>query len=309
MILAGLLAMSAGPAPAAVTVVYQTGFEEAEGYNPEYTLAGQLGWTNDGTGGNGLFTDAANFPDMGQQAYVGAFPPEDFEVSLAVWRPINLAPIPSNTTLVRFSVEMAIRDSLNGAYDYFDWSVYNASNERLLTIDFDNKTYSIAYLLEGTTQWVTAAPTFRNDVRYRLQILMDFSNNRWSATLGDALIATNQPLRTRTDTALTLGDVDAIWYYEDLIVPGDNFMLFDNYTITREGPLPPTLTPLDRAGNTFTFRLRGEPGRRYAVEATTNFTAWSSLRTNTTDLLDGTFEFTDRDARPPYRFYRGRLVP
>lgn len=86
-------------------------------------------------------------------------------------------------------------------------------------------------------------------------------------------------------------------------------MMFDNYTITREEPPPPTLTPLDRTGNTFTLRLTGEPERRYAIEATTNFTAWSFLRTNTTDLFDGTFEFTDRDARPPRRFYRGRLVP
>jgi len=292
-----------------VTVVYQTGFEVAEGYEPAYTLAGQQGWVSQGTGGNGLFTNAAVFPSMGQQAYVGEFPPEEQETSLAVWQPVNLTPIPSNTPIVRFSVDMAIWESLNEAYDYFGWSVYNASNALLLTVYFDNYWCSISYLLEGSANWVTAAPTFHNYTRYRLQILMDFSSNLWSATLDGALIATNQPLRNTPSTELTLGDIDAIWYYDDPIVPGDNYMLYDNYTITREGTLPPTLTLLDRTGNSFALRLTGEPGRRYAIDATTNFTAWSFLRTNTVDLFDGTFEFTDRDARPPHRCYRGRLVP
>ena len=50
-------------------VLYKTGFEPEEGYDIKYTLAGQAGWLEEGTGGNGLIEGI--FQDLGNQAYIG----------------------------------------------------------------------------------------------------------------------------------------------------------------------------------------------------------------------------------------------
>ena len=65
-------------------VLYETGFEPDEGYDMKFTLAGQGGWLAEGTGGSGLVKET--FTDMGNQAYVGFFPPEkDDESYLNLW--------------------------------------------------------------------------------------------------------------------------------------------------------------------------------------------------------------------------------
>jgi hypothetical protein len=51
------------------------------------------------------------------------------------------------------------------------------------------------------------------------------------------------------------------------------------------------------------------PGRRYALEATTDFLNWESWITNTADT-NGVVRFEDGNAVTiPYRFYRGKTVP
>src|SRR5512141_2733143 len=93
----------------ALTNLYSTAFEASEGYKPELELIGQNGWITDSSsyGGNGLQT---NF--IGSQAgYIGYFPLDPPDDYLALWRPINYAPIENSTPVVRFSVLMSIVDS------------------------------------------------------------------------------------------------------------------------------------------------------------------------------------------------------
>jgi hypothetical protein len=109
--------------------------------------------------------------------------------------------------------------------------------------------------------------------------------------------------------ALNLGDVDAVWVNDTLGQPGNNFMAFDNYTVTAE-PYPVRLDALQRLANgAFLLRLTGEPGRQYAVDATTDFVDWFALKTNSA-AADGTLDFLD-DTATNYSssFYRARLVP
>jgi hypothetical protein len=291
-------------------VVYATGFEVAEGYDSVYTLDGQQGWVADGTGGNGVYANLFGLPEFGQQAYVGLFPPLNArETSLFVWQPINLAPIPPETPVVRFSVRLMFFDSVEVAeYDWFRWSVFNTNGTRLLTVDFDTWDYTINYRLQNSNDFTPTGRTFDFETLYQLQVLMDFSRNLWSASLSDTLLITNQPITT-DQSPLHLGDIPAVWVYANPDQPGDNYMVFDDYRITREPASGPRLFPGERVGNNFLLRLLGEPGRRYALDATTNFTAWTALRTNTADLADGYCDFIDSHARTPRRFYRGRLVP
>ncbi len=223
----------------AVTSIYATGFEASEGYTTNLDLVGQNGCVGSGSGGNGIVAEF--FPGLGQQAYVGFTPPSTNDSNLVVWQPINLNPVPTNTPIVSFSALMGITDSSNTNWDDFYWSVYNSQGDRLFTLDFDNYYLEVNYALDGTNQFVSTGATFTNGPIYTLTLTMDFGRGRWSAALSGVVLATNQPMTT-TNAPLNLGDVDAVWVPYDLANPGDNFMVFDNYQLTRQAvPRPPRL--------------------------------------------------------------------
>lgn len=304
MILVLLLspALSGGAAP---VTLYSTGFEQPE-YDPAFTLVGQNGWVGSDASSlcNGLFSGA--FTGLGQHAYIGLFPANPGFASYGVWQPLTAVP---TNTIITFSVEMAIIDSENGSYDSFRWSVYNTAFDRLFSLDFDNQTLSIDYLLENSSTFIPTGRRFANDTQYTLLITMDFGSNLWSASLNNLSLVTNQPITT-TNSPLDLGDIDAVWLYGQLDSPGDNYMVFDNYTITAESSQP-RLTALGRLNNQFLLRLTGELNRNYAIEATTNLNSpvWETLRTNNTSSA-GSFDFLDATSSAlPRRFYRAHLVP
>jgi hypothetical protein len=296
---------------AGATNIFSTGFEPVEpggGYNPDLTLAGQNGWVSDGTGGNGLVTNF--FDGLGQQAFVGFVPPTSSTTSnLIVWKPINFIPDTNAQPVVKFSVIMAIIDSTGTNYDDFRWSVYNSAGKRLFTIDFDNNALLVSYALDDGVGFTSTGTKFTNSTLYELVITMNFARNLWTASLNNVLIVDSK-LITTAGSALNLGDVDAVWAIRTPGTPGDNYMLFDNYTLTADTAtsIPPRLESIGHLANgQFLLRLHGEPGASYAVEATANFGAWTSLKTN--GAPDGVFEFLDTSASAfATRFYRARLV-
>ncbi len=295
--------MPRGDRAAAAQVLYETSFEISEGFDPELTLIGQGGWVGDGGGGNGLVVDF--FPDEGQHAFIGFVGPTDDSQFLNVWRPINFNPAPPNPGIVRFHVLMSVEDSITTtSRDDFRWSVYTSTGSRLFSLDFDNETLSINYLLDDN-QFVPTGWTFTNSVPYQLEIVMNFPANRWNATLNGAVIVTNLQLTTR-NTPLDFGDVDAVWAIRNPEAPGDNFLVFDNYRIVAEDATPnppPRLEPRGFSASGFLIRAVGTPGARYVLEATTDFAAWAPLKTNTVPD-DGFFDHLDEDADTPHRFYR-----
>ncbi|MBI3851418.1 MAG: hypothetical protein HY298_14250 [Verrucomicrobia bacterium] len=290
------------------TNIYSTGFEAAEAYNRNFDLVGQNGWVGAGSGGNGLVTNF--FPGLGQQAYIGFAPPNPGYDMLNVWRPINLVPDLTNRPIVKFSVMMEIDDSTNGQYDDFYWSVYNAQGHRLFTLDFDNFNTRIYYALDDTNGFISTGKFFTNNRPHSLVIAMNFTSNKWSATLDANLLVTNKSI-TKVGASLNLGDVDAVWFIFTPGAPGNNFMLFDNYQITAESllPTPVRLQSLGRTGDgQFILRLTGDAGCSYVIEGTTNLVNWSALKTN--NATDGTFDFVDSAATNfSRRFYRARQVP
>jgi len=301
----GLLLLLAGSTPqtwAAPTNIYSTQFESAQGYNANFDLDGQNAWISYGTGGeacNGLVSGF--FPGQGQQAYIGFTNGID---TLFLLRPINFSPLAAGLPLVRFTTLMSIEDSTNGEYDYFQWSVYNIAGDRLFTLDFDNFSTNISYALDNPGTYVNTGVKFAPGATYTLTIIMNFASNRWSATLNSALLATNLPMTT-TGKPLTLGDVDAVWELRATNAPGDNFMLFDNYTITAD---PARLTVLSRAGGQTFLRLTGPNGYRFAIDGSTNLVNWTALRTNSISV--GSFDYTDTSSSAlNRRFYRARWVP
>ena len=132
------LLISATVLKAATATLYSTQFEPLQGYNISAYLTGQSGWTSSGSGGNGLVTNA--FTGMGQQAYVGYFPPTAGQNSLGLWRPVNFDP--TNGPTVQFDVDLAIIDSSTTNRDEFSWSVFNSAGHRLFTFIMDNSDLS-----------------------------------------------------------------------------------------------------------------------------------------------------------------------
>lgn len=296
---------------ASSTEIYSTGFEASEGYNPDFTLVGQRGWTGQGSGGNGFVTNY--FPEFGQQAFIGFTPPQNGDLSTTVWTPLNYTPTPPAPTIVKFSVTLELDASTSGGDDEFRWAVYNQGTSevvnRLFSIDFFMPTRTIYYDLEDQQPYSTGF-TFETEGQYGLTVYMDFGRNQWMALLNDFVIANAQPITLTNSTPLNLGDIDAVWFINDPQAPGDNYMVFDNYKVTAEAisSIPPVVEDQEISENGFyQFLVHGEIGVSYSVDVTSDFIEWESLGTfeNTT----GTFLFEDITSGPyPKGFYRVRSV-
>jgi hypothetical protein len=306
-----ILASAAASAAEGERVLFSTGFEPSEGYNPDLTLVDQNGWVGFNSGGNGLVTNF--FEGLGQQAFIGFAPPKETNEFLSVYRPINLAPIKTNESLIKFSVLMQIADSssTNGPWDDFRWSVYNTNGARLFSVDFDNAALMISYALDDSAGFVPTNTKFDNLGYYQLGIAMNFARNLWTATLNDQVLVNAKPITT-SGAALNLGDIDAVWSFHNPRAPGDNFMLFDNFTITAEATtsIPARLESLGvRGGKAYQLRLYGEPSLSYRIETSTDLQTWQPLLTLTAPA-GGILEFEDSlAATVPHRFFRAYQAP
>ena len=313
ILLANYLCQSA--ALAQNTNLYFAGFERAEEFDPQFTLVGQGGWTGTDVNGNGIITNVfvnttPQLPFGQQQAFIGYTRLTNSDGTLNVWRPLNFNPVAAGLPIVTFSVTMGLYDSVTTTTrDCFRWSVYNMENggTRLFTLDFDNMTTNINYELDDDV-FVPTGFIFEREGEYDLVVTMNFADNLWSATLNDESIVDSKRMTTK-DSALNLGDIDAVWVNREIGVYGNNYMVFDNYSVTAE-PYPFWLDTVERLNNgAFLLRLTGESGRSYAIDATTDFVDWFALKTNSAGT-DGRFDFLDTTATNYDRsFYRARLVP
>ncbi|MEN9575282.1 MAG: hypothetical protein RL514_3137 [Verrucomicrobiota bacterium] len=292
------------PASAA-TLIYRTTFESFEGYNSNFTLSGQNNWTHEGSGGNGLVNGF--IPGAGQSAYLGFTPPNPTEFT-SVWRPVNLAPVPTNLSVVTFSVTMLVVDSTNGWRDDFRWSIYNTNGARLFSLDFDNSTEGINYALDDGAGFVATGFHFTRGAVHELAVTMNFPRNRWQASLDGFVLTPPLPLTT-TSAARNLGDIDAVWAIRTLGNAGNNHLVFDNYQIAGEPRVAvPTLLSATRQGDGFLrLQVQAEQATRNAIEVSTNLTRWDAVVTNS--ALDGVFDVLDGSPLTlPRRFYRVRLA-
>ncbi len=217
------------------TNLFTTGFEASEGYKAGQSLAGQKNWQTDGTGGNGVFLDY--FTGDGQQAYVGGSTPLPADQETDLWVPLNYAANTSARPLVQFSVLMQVSTSTNGNYDDFGWSVYNSKGDFLIFLDFDNYYNTINYQLDDGNASTPTGVSFENSQSNLLVMTLDFSKNKWSASISGTPVCAGLPLTT-LGSPLTLGDIDAGWVVYDTNNPGDNLMVFDNCRVTA-GPVNP----------------------------------------------------------------------
>ncbi len=253
-------------------IIYQTGFEPEEGYDLQYTLAGQLGWQAEGTGGNGLIKDT--FQGLGNQAYIGFWPPENNDEGyINLWRPIETPT--AEIKVIRFSVVMMIADSEDNQRDEFRWSIYNSETKRLASVDFDNHSQTINYELDDGEGFRDTGFSFERDTAYDLTIDIDFPENNWDAKIGDVYITENQPLTT-SNAKLELGDISAVWVLREIGKPGENFMVFDDYKIEEKPITNPPNNGLSIEMINDLPVMTFEPGK-YLLQSSSDLKSWEDL--------------------------------
>ena len=153
-----------------------------------------------------------------------------------VWHPVDYTPVASAPVVI-FSATTTVFDSTNGASDDFGWAMYNSAGAFLFFIDFDNASGKVYYLLNGqNAAYIATGSTFTPGKPYSLVVAMDYSQNRWGATLGGQSIVTQQPI-SQTSQKMDFGDADAVWVYGNAFRPGNNYMVFGNYSVTASPPV------------------------------------------------------------------------
>ena len=297
-------------------VVFETGFEQEEGYQLDADLVGQMGWLAfDGgdsflestvTGSSGLVDGFLE--GGGQQAYLGYLPP-DPELNtefLSLLRPFDY-PLGDFVSIqrLRFSVVMSIVDSSNEQRDNFRWSAYNTEGFRLFTLDFDNETKDIAFALDDGEPLQTTGYEFENSVFYDLTMEMDFQSNQWTASIGGVIVVDALPMTTQGNR-LDLADMDAIWAIYDPRNPGDNFLVFDDYRLESFDPL---YTFHFDCRVTFRWTMCSEVARRAQCSLvclpSNDLSVWQEASSDVSLGNDGTASWIDSTASgQSHRFYR-----
>ena len=214
--------------PRSVLNLYSTGFESFESFTAGFTLAGQGGWLASGSLGNGVGNDI--LPGEGQSAFIGFNPPEN--VNSFLWRPVNYVPTPATRPIVRFSATIQIVDSTNDFYDDFEWTLFNSAGDALCALNFDNTDLRIFTATNGN--YTNTGRNFENSTTNEIAMILNFATNTWSAEIDGGIIASNLGIGLAGQIK-DVADMDATWRIRDT-TPGDNYMIFDNYSIVAEGP-------------------------------------------------------------------------
>jgi hypothetical protein len=297
-------------------VLFETGFERFEGYDPALDLVdalgrGQNGWMAVGHGGNGLLTNLTS-DFTGQYAYIGYQGPTNRDTSVNLFRPFQLVPDTNALPVVVFQVTFSLRDDSPSAAaaDDFRWSVYTPDDHRLFTLDCHGPDQSINYALDDSKGFIGTGYQFEYGVVYELEITMSFGRNRWSASLNGTPVAYELPLSTRLAHP-SLGSVDAVWAANPKGTWNDNYMLFDDYRIVAYPPnaVAPLmeLAGLDDRGRP-RIRIWGEPAVRYRIQSSNDLQTWVDRDTAVATAPEGLATWTDPQPTAT-RFYRAIALP
>ena len=206
--------------------IYRTTFDEfASGPNQ---LAGQNGWRATGGSDGAQGIDENILPGLGKSGFIGFGRPASGFVS--VFRSITEELSGFDSQVVEFNTLLGIEDSTNGARDNFYIAVYNADNHLLGAVNFDNTQANLGiWRFDGASAVATGASFVSGNV-HELYMKMDLINNSWSASLDGLPLFSDAPLNA-TGQRLQLGSFAAEWEIADPGNPGNNWMLFDEWSI------------------------------------------------------------------------------
>ncbi len=306
---------------------YFTGFENFT--TGDDTIIGTDSWTGSHAGLklHGVMSEAQHgVPGIGNAAYIGGYATTTANTTnktVYVRRVVNLDPVALNQEVATFSVTFGIKDSVaTTKRDNFEFVIYNQAGAVLGGIQFDNTTLDsstqeprrLIYRLSwnGTAfQYVLTSFTFLPETLETLRLRINYRTNRWTASLSDVPIFQDIPFYTGSVTKnlgsvmvkMAVGNAAANTNY---ILPGDNYMLFDNYSV-RTDPVTTTLAITKNLTGAAKLSWNEEAGYSYQVQYSTDAKTWKSDLANSshTASLTQTASFTDPTTPvPAKRLYR-----
>jgi len=157
---------------------------------------------------------------------------------ISVYREVNYDPVTQGEPIVTLSLRLGFQQSTNGNHDVFSIAFFNQSVEILGEFVVEPETGSVLYF-DGT-QNVDTGLDITGTGFVNLVILIDFEQNKWSATIDGTPYFTDvnfaDPLRM---IDLNLGSIDFRWSPTDPMNSGDNYMVLDDLVLSANSRLAP----------------------------------------------------------------------
>jgi hypothetical protein len=315
-----LIVSLASCAPVMAGEAYFTGFESPPFTAGDDTIIGTDSWLGSHAGMklHGVMSEAAHgVAGIGNAAFIGGYATTITSTSKSVYvrRPVNLDPLALNQEVATFSVVFGIMDSSSTKRDNFEFLIYNnqtPSPELLAGVQLDNTTLDtsvtpniprrLIYRLSwnatsGKYEYLLTGYTFLPERLETLQFRINYRTNLWTATLSNVPIFQDVTFYTGT-ASKNLGSVMVKMGVTNstttTILPGDNYLLFDDYTL-RTDALATTLTVSKTDTGAASLTWNEEAGYTYQVEHSSDSKAWQTNLPGSSHkaALTGPATFTD----------------
>ena len=310
--------------PAQEVELYFTDFEDAPTGDDQLVGYDRWNGTSQGSGSHGINEAAAE--GIGRSAFIGEKAPQQVPgepppSSVTVLRPVAHDPIASGKPVVHFTAAIGINDSDNVIIpesqpprDLFFITIANGSGKSLASLNYNN---TVAGFGLWRDDGVDIHDTGEEFIRNEIQLLfaeIDFSTNTWSVELDGFLVFRNAPLTARTDIDLNLGAMAIVWQRAEQLDWGNNWMLFDDWTISAvDAPLYVIEEPFEidsvarQANGQTVISWLAQPGYSYYVEYSNDMVNWvadlpDSAKVEPAETLVSHTDTTSGNQRE--RFYR-----
>ena len=306
--------------------VYFTGFENF--VVGEDKIIGTDSWLGSYAGNrlHGVMSEAQHgVAGIGNAAFIGGFATTITKTtssnSVFVRRPVDLDPLALNQEVATFSVVFGIKDSTVARRDNFEFLIYNRSNVLLGGLQFDNSTLEginkprrLIYRLSWNTstssmQYVLTSFNFLPETLENLEFRINYRTNRWTALLSDVPIFQDISFYTGTATknfGYVIAKMAVATTTSTSILPGDNYMLFDDYSV-RTDALSMALDVTRTASGAAKLAWNEEAGYSYQVQYSSDCATWKTdlAGSSHTATLTQFATFIDPTPTiPQRRFYR-----
>ena len=263
-------------------VLYQTGFETTD--TPPFTagvgsvaspkLVGTDNWAMvaNPTPGNIAtyypFAGIDSYPllELGQTASLGCLDHVSFTMPPSGTQFIRVgrkvAAQPTGLPVIDFYCQIGLTQSTNGHSDDFELLVYNWDDKVLggLTFDltknelfrYDANEFNGVSFNPYTDTGLSLSSLYGKVIEVTMRV--NYLTNTWTATVGGVQVVsgatfTMRPATGTSGAARTFGSLSARWYVTTVNSPGNNWMLFNDWTITNSTPSIPASASANYAAN------------------------------------------------------------
>lgn len=215
--------------------------------------------------------DSGLVTGMGQTAALGCLDHVNFSMPpnttqfIRVGRKVATEPVlAGNLPIIDFYCQLGLTQSTNSRHDDFELLVYNWDDKVLGGLTFDltqNKLfrYDANEYNSGsadppyTDTGLSLASLYGTVVEVTMRV--NYKTNTWTATVGGVQVVggatfTRRPTTGSSPAARTFGSLQARWYIATVGYPGNNWMLFDDWSITASAePTIPATASANYAAN------------------------------------------------------------